>query len=156
MKTESQILIQIHDVEKDIAMMEPTAGRIAWEYYVKALKWVLGDDLKLLAHLEILDKNRKTAMTITSKIDSSETICNVMKLAKKDNLSSVILEPTPGKSWQYSRSGVIMAQDQLTSEVVAGSKGTRYAICAPIKEGMWACSIVDDSSHVIKEVKTRL
>jgi hypothetical protein len=75
MKTESEILLQIHDVEKDIEIMEPTAGRIAWEYYVKAFKWVLGDDLKLIAHLEIADKNRKTAMTITSKIDSSETIC---------------------------------------------------------------------------------
>ena len=156
MKTDLEILTQIHDVQKDIEMMEPTGGRIAWEYYVKALKWVLGDDLRLLTHFEIADKDHKTGMTIIPKIDSTETIPNLMELAKTHNLSSVILEPTLGKSWQYSRSGVIMAQGQETSVLVARSKGTRCALCVANEEGIWSCSILDTDGLSIKETKTRL
>ena len=41
MRTETEIIKQIHDVEKDITIMSATPAQVAWEYYVKALKWVL-------------------------------------------------------------------------------------------------------------------
>ena len=56
MKTDLEIIKQIHDIERDLETMEPTPGRTAWEYYVNALKWVLGDDLSLIGHFEIADK----------------------------------------------------------------------------------------------------
>ena len=90
------------------------------------------------------------------EIDGIETISNAMRLARVEELSSVILELTPGKSWQYSRSGMIMAQEEETSVVIARSKGTRYAICVPSAEGMWLCSIVDTDGLPIKEIRTRL
>jgi len=156
MKTDLEILTHIHDVQKDIEMMEPTAARITWEYYVKALKWVLGDELRLVAHFEIADKDHKTGMTRIPKIDSVETIPNLMQLAKTDNLSSVILELTPGKSWQYSRSGAIMAEGQETSVLVARSRGTRCALCVANEEGIWSCTILDTDGLSVKEIKTRL
>ena len=56
MKTDLEIVAQIRNVEQDLEIMAPTPGKIAWEYYVKALKWVLGEDLKRIAHFEISDK----------------------------------------------------------------------------------------------------
>jgi hypothetical protein len=80
---------------------------------------------------------------IASRMVSVETRSNAIRLALRENLSSVILEPTPGRAWQYSRAGLLMAQDEETSAVVAKSKGTPYAICALDKDGVWHCSIVD-------------
>jgi hypothetical protein len=56
MKTQTEIIAQINSIERDLEIMAPTPGKIAWEYYVKALKWVLGEDLKLIGHFEISDK----------------------------------------------------------------------------------------------------
>lgn len=43
MRTETEIRKQINDVEQDITLMSCTAAQVAWEYYVKALRWVLGE-----------------------------------------------------------------------------------------------------------------
>lgn len=43
MRTEIEITKQINDVENDITLMSATAAQVAWEYYVKALRWVLGE-----------------------------------------------------------------------------------------------------------------
>lgn len=56
MKTQLEIISQLHSIESDLEIMSPTPGKIAWEYYVKALKWVLGDDLRRIGHFEISDK----------------------------------------------------------------------------------------------------
>jgi len=92
---------------------------------------------------------------IVAGIESAETRSNAMRLALKENLSSVILEPTSGRAWQYSRAGQLVAQDQETSVVVARSRGTPHAICAPWKDGLWNCSIIDDGM-LIKSIPTRL
>jgi len=42
-RTEMEIKKQINDVEQDITLMSCTAAQVAWEYYVKALRWVLGE-----------------------------------------------------------------------------------------------------------------
>ena len=92
---------------------------------------------------------------IVAGIESIETRSNAMRLALAENLSSVILEPTTGLAWQYSRAGQLVAQDQEISVVVAKSKGTPYAICVPWKDGLWSCSIIDDDTQ-IKVIKARL
>ena len=92
---------------------------------------------------------------ILAGIESVETRSNAMRLAVMENLSSVILEPTPGRAWQYSRAGHLVAQNQETSVVVAKSKGTAYAICVPSKDGLWYCSIVDNGMP-IKATQARL
>lgn len=56
MKTQLEIIAQLHGIEKDLEIMAPTPGKTAWEYYIKALKWVLGDDLRLIGHFEISEK----------------------------------------------------------------------------------------------------
>ena len=56
MKTDLEIIKHIHDIERDLETMESTPGRTAWEYYVNALKWALGDDPSLIGHFEIADK----------------------------------------------------------------------------------------------------
>ena len=92
---------------------------------------------------------------IVAGIESVETRSNAMRLALRENLSSVILEPTFGRAWQYSRAGHLVAQNQETSVVVARSKGTPYAICMPSKDGFWHCSITDNGI-LIKTVQARL
>jgi len=92
---------------------------------------------------------------ILAGIESVETRSNAMRLAITENLSSIILEPTLGRAWQYSRAGHLVAQDQETSVVVAKSKGTPYAICMPSKDGFWHCSIIDNGI-LIKTVQARL
>ena len=56
MKTESEIAAQIYAVERDLKVMGETPAKMAWEYYVKALKWVLGGELKLIWSFEIPDE----------------------------------------------------------------------------------------------------
>lgn len=56
MRTEPEIIRQIYDVERDLEIMEPTPGKVAWEYYVKALRWVMGDEFRLIGHFEVADK----------------------------------------------------------------------------------------------------
>ena len=56
MKTVLEIIKEVNDIEKDLEIMQPTPGKVAWQYYVKALRWVLGDDIKLIGHFEIADK----------------------------------------------------------------------------------------------------
>jgi hypothetical protein len=92
---------------------------------------------------------------IVAGIESVETRSNAMRLAVAENLSSVILEPTTGRAWQYSRAGHLVAQNQEISVVIAKSKGTPYAICMPWKDGLWNCSIVDNGT-LIKVIQTRL
>jgi hypothetical protein len=92
---------------------------------------------------------------ILAGIESAETRWNAQRLALKENLSSVILEPTTGRAWQYSRAGHLVAQNEETSVVVAKSKGTAYAICVPWKDGLWNCSIIDNGM-LIKAIQTRL
>ena len=92
---------------------------------------------------------------IVAGIESVETRSNAMRLAVAENLSSVILEPTTGRAWQYSRAGHLVAQNQEIFVVAAKSKGTPYAICVPWKDGLWNCSIVDNGM-LIKVIQTRL
>jgi hypothetical protein len=56
MRTEPEITKQIYDIERDLEIMEPTPGKVAWEYYVKALRWVMGDEFRLIGHFEVSDK----------------------------------------------------------------------------------------------------
>lgn len=60
MKTQTEIIAQLHSIENDLQIMAPTPGKIAWEYYANALRWVLGEDLKLIGHFEISDKKSTT------------------------------------------------------------------------------------------------
>ena len=92
---------------------------------------------------------------ILAGIESAETRSNAQRLALKENLSSVILEPTTGRAWQYSRAGHLVAQNQEISVVVAKSQGTPYAICVPWKDGLWHCSIIDNGV-LLKDIQTRL
>ena len=103
----------------------------------------------------ILEDRQGGEEGIVAGIESAETRWNAQRLALKENLSSVILEPTTGRAWQYSRAGHLVAQNQETSVVVAKSKGTAYAICVPRKDGLWHCSIIDNGM-LLKAIQTRL
>jgi len=103
----------------------------------------------------ILEDSRGGEEGILAGIESVETRSHAMRLAVAENLSSVILEPTSGRAWQYSRAGHLVAQNQEISVVAAKSKGTPYAICVPWKDGLWNCSIIDDGM-LIKVIQTRL
>ena len=103
----------------------------------------------------IIEDSRGGEEGILAGIESVETRSHAMRLAVAENLSSVILEPTSGRAWQYSRAGHLVAQNQEISVVVAKSKGTPYAICVPWKDGLWNCSIVDNGM-LIKVIQTRL
>ena len=92
---------------------------------------------------------------IVAGIEGVETRSNAMRLAVRENLSSVLLEPTPGRAWQYTRAGHLIAENQETSLVIARSKGTSYAICVPSKDGHWDCSIIDNGV-LIKTIQARL
>jgi hypothetical protein len=92
---------------------------------------------------------------IGAGIESAETCSNAMRLALRENLSSVILEPIPGSAWQYSRAGTLVARNQETLVVMAKSKGTPYAICVPGNDGIWYCSIVE-KGMLVKSIQTRL
>jgi hypothetical protein len=103
----------------------------------------------------ILEDRQGGEEGILAGIESAETRWNAQRLALSENLSSVILEPTTGRAWQYSRAGHLVAQNQETSVVVAKSKGTPYAICVPWEDGLWSCSIIDNGM-LIKVIKARL
>ena len=103
----------------------------------------------------IIEDSRGGEEGILAGIESVETRSHAMRLAVAENLSSVILEPTSGRAWQYSRAGHLVAQNQEISVVVAKSKGTPYAICVPWKDGLWNCSIIDEGM-LIKVIQTRL
>ena len=103
----------------------------------------------------IIEDSRGDEEGILAGIESVETRSHAMRLAVAENLSSVILEPTSGRAWQYSRAGHLVAQNQEISVVAAKSKGTPYAICVPWKDGLWNCSIVDNGM-LIKVIQTRL
>ncbi len=103
----------------------------------------------------ILESRQDSEEEIVAGIESAETRSNAQRLALKENLSSVILETTSGRAWQYSRAGCLVAQNQEISVVVAKSKGTPYAICVPWKDGLWNCSIVDNGM-LIKVIQTPL
>ncbi len=92
---------------------------------------------------------------IVAGIESAETCANAMRLALKENLSSVILEPIPGRAWQYSRAGTLVARNQETLVLMAKSKGTPYAICVPDNDGIWCCSVVDNGM-LVKSIQARL
>ena len=103
----------------------------------------------------IIEDSRGGEEGILAGIESVETRSHAMRLAVAENLSSVILEPTSGRAWQYSRAGHLVAQNQEISVVAAKSKGTPYAICVPWKDGLWNCSIIDEGM-LIKVIQTRL
>jgi hypothetical protein len=103
----------------------------------------------------ILEGTQDKEEGIVAGIESVETRSNAMRLAVRENLSSVILEPTTGRAWQYSRAGHLVAQEQEISVVIAKSKGTPYAICVPWKDGLWNCSI-EDNGMLIKVIQARL
>lgn len=92
---------------------------------------------------------------IVAWVESIETRTNVMRLAISENLSSVILEPMPGRSWQFSRAGCLIGRDQETAVVEAKCKGTAYAICIPNEDGYWHCSIID-FDVILKTIQARL
>ncbi len=97
----------------------------------------------------------KAGEETSTRIENIEICSNAMRLAVKENLSSVILEPTPGKGWQYTRAGCLIAQNQEISVLIAKSKGATYAICVPGKDGNWQCSIIDNG-ELIKSIQARL
>jgi hypothetical protein len=112
------------------------------------------DELDMKVNV-ILEDRQGGEEGILAGIESVETRSNAMRLALKENLSSVILEPITGRAWQYSRAGQLVAQNQETSVVVAKSKGTPHAICVPWKDGLWHCSIIDNGM-LLKVIQTRL
>jgi len=112
------------------------------------------DELDTKANV-ILEDRQGGVEGILADIESVETRWNAQRLALKENLSSVILEPTTGRAWQYSRAGHLVAQNQETPVVVAKSQGTAYAICVPWKDGLWHCSIIDNGM-LLKAIQTRL
>ena len=63
MRTEPEITKQIYDIERDLEIMEPTPGKVAWEYYAKALRWVMGDEFRLIGHFEAADKKSSAGVT---------------------------------------------------------------------------------------------
>ena len=67
------------------------------------------DELNMKAN-GIPEGTRDKEEGIVPGIESVETRSNAMRLAVAENLSSVILEPTTGRAWQYSRAGHLVAQ----------------------------------------------
>lgn len=89
-------------------------------------------------------------------IESEEMKVAVLKLSLTDRVDSVILEPTPGRAWQYSNEGKLIAKDKETFLLEAKAKNTRYAACTQklTDEGVWVCVIMDKGVAVFeKEVE---